>query len=354
MVLAIIAIVALVIPILVGGFLVGNLAAPYVGPAPPTTSITSAQPGSVSIMIYPGANDPSKAPGYSPDKVTLVVGVNNSVIWTNADSAPHTVTSSSVPTGASAFDSGNMPAGAKFPYTFTTPGTYQYLCSYHSWMIGTIVVVGGGGGGPAIAAVKVSIPVGANDPSKPPGFAPDKITVVIGVNNTVTWSNDDTAPHTVTSSSVPTSAKAFDSGNLASKATYSYTFTTPGTYQYTCSYHAWMTGTVVVVAGTVATPTTALKVSIPVGANDPSKPPGFNPDKITVVIGVNNTITWSNDDSAPHTVTSSSVPTGAKTFDSGNLASHATFTYTFTTPGTYQYTCSYHTWMTGTIVVKGP
>ncbi len=78
----------------------------------------------------------------------------------------------------------------------------------------------------------------------------------------------------------------------------------------------------------------------------------FNPGSITVVIGVNNTVIWTNDDSASHTVTSSSAPAGAQRFDSGNLNANATFTVTLTVPGTYQYHCSYHSWMTGTITVK--
>jgi plastocyanin len=51
------------------------------------------------------------------------------------------VTSTSVPTGANSFDSGNLVQGATFRMTFTVPGTYQYKCSYHFWMQGTVVVV---------------------------------------------------------------------------------------------------------------------------------------------------------------------------------------------------------------------
>ncbi|HVH16210.1 MAG TPA: plastocyanin/azurin family copper-binding protein [Candidatus Angelobacter sp.] len=61
--------------------------------------------------------------------------------WVNSDTAPHTVTSKSVPSSASAFDSGNMNAGAKFSYTFTVSGTYTYYCQYHFWMQGTVIVV---------------------------------------------------------------------------------------------------------------------------------------------------------------------------------------------------------------------
>jgi plastocyanin len=96
----------------------------------------------LQIAIISGASNPSNAPGYSPDKVTLVIGVNNTVTWTNDDTAAHTVTTSSAPTGGS-FNSGNMNQGATYTCTFTTPGTYQYYCKYHSWMTGTILVESG-------------------------------------------------------------------------------------------------------------------------------------------------------------------------------------------------------------------
>ncbi len=46
-----------------------------------------------------GAGNPNGAPGYAPDNLTLVIGVNNTVTWTNNDSAHHTVTSTKRPRG---------------------------------------------------------------------------------------------------------------------------------------------------------------------------------------------------------------------------------------------------------------
>lgn len=75
-------------------------------------------------------------------------------------------------------------------------------------------------------------------------FSPGSLTVHVG--DTVTWTNDDTAPHTVTTSSGP---KSFDSGELQKGQSWSYTFTTPGTYQYYCAVHPDMTASVTVVSG---------------------------------------------------------------------------------------------------------
>ncbi len=89
----------------------------------------------------------------------------------------------------------------------------------------------------------VSIPSGAGMQMVDGGmyYSPSTITVVIGVNNTVTWINNDDVPHTVTAT-----GGSFNSGNLNAGQTWSHTFTTPGTYAYYCAYHQWMTGTVVV------------------------------------------------------------------------------------------------------------
>jgi plastocyanin len=74
-------------------------------------------------------------------------------------------------------------------------------------------------------------------------FLPQHITVKAGT--TVTWINDDDVPHTVASSS-----KLFKSKPLDTRDKFSFTFTTPGTYEYFCSLHPHMTGAIVVEAAT--------------------------------------------------------------------------------------------------------
>jgi plastocyanin len=73
----------------------------------------------------------------------------------------------------------------------------------------------------------------------------------------------------------------------------------------------------------------------------------FSSVQVTVAIGVNNTVTWVNNDNAAHTITAE-----GGSFGSGNIGSGGSYTYTFTTPGTYGYYCAYHSWMVGAIVVK--
>ena len=68
---------------------------------------------------------------------TLTIAAGDTVTWTNSDSMPHTATSED-----DAFDSGNLDEGQSFSFTFTEPGTYEYVCGIHPRMTGTIVVEG--------------------------------------------------------------------------------------------------------------------------------------------------------------------------------------------------------------------
>ena len=71
----------------------------------------------------------------------------------------------------------------------------------------------------------------------------------------------------------------------------------------------------------------------------------FGPSSKTVAVGT--TITWTNQDAVGHTVTSTSG-----LFDSGTLGQGGTFSFTFTTAGIFDYRCTIHPSMTGTITVQ--
>ena len=65
-------------------------------------------------------------------------------------------------------------------------------------------------------------------------------------SGTVVWKNDGTVGHTVATNSTQNgSLPTFTSPTIGSGGTYSYTFTTAGTYHYYCTIHTWMKGTVV-------------------------------------------------------------------------------------------------------------
>ncbi|MGE7434039.1 MULTISPECIES: cupredoxin domain-containing protein [unclassified Kitasatospora] len=75
-------------------------------------------------------------------------------------------------------------------------------------------------------------------------FAFNPATLTVKVGTKVTWTNTDPDAHTVTSKQG--SGGPLQSAALATNDTYSYTFTTPGSYPYFCSIHPFMTATVVV------------------------------------------------------------------------------------------------------------
>jgi YVTN family beta-propeller protein len=70
---------------------------------------------------------------FGPASVTVHVG--EAVTWTNNDGATHTVTFKDSSTGTD-----SLPPGRSFTRTFDHAGTFNYFCSFHPYMTGTIVV----------------------------------------------------------------------------------------------------------------------------------------------------------------------------------------------------------------------
>jgi len=89
-------------------------------------------------------------PSFAPTQVTIKAG--DTVKWENVGNSVHHATDDPAaaikpgdvanPAGAKPFDSGFLPPGSSFKYTFTVPGTYKYVCAAHemSGMSGEVVV----------------------------------------------------------------------------------------------------------------------------------------------------------------------------------------------------------------------
>lgn len=105
---------------------------------------------------------------------------------------------------------------------------------------------------PAAAATSGAIAVQI----KSYAFSPATLTIKTGTK--VTWTNYDTAPHTVTVDSGPVK---FSSPNLQKGDSFTYTFTTPGTYSYYCAVHPDMVAKVVVTGATTPTPTPTMSTT---------------------------------------------------------------------------------------------
>lgn len=113
----------------------------------PNPAKAAANPSGANPIIVKMSD---KAPFYAPEKVAIKVG--ESVQWVNDGQTVHSVSTdaanaqnpkdTSMPKGATAFDSGFIPPGGNYSYTFTVPGTYRYFCLPHekAGMVGVVVV----------------------------------------------------------------------------------------------------------------------------------------------------------------------------------------------------------------------
>ncbi len=105
---------------------VGALATLALSVALATPALLAAAPGNtVPVNIAKFA--------YGPKDVTVTPGTT--VVWTNQDETPHTVTSND-----KSFASKGMDTGDTFEHTFATEGDFNYICTVHPFMTGVVHV----------------------------------------------------------------------------------------------------------------------------------------------------------------------------------------------------------------------
>ncbi len=113
-------VVALALVMLLGGCS-SPVQSGYGNQPTPQTHPQSTSPDTVSIQNFK----------FNPMSITINKG--DTVTWINHDSIAHTAT-------GTGFDSGSIADGASFQYTFKDAGTYNYICSYHPYMKGQVIV----------------------------------------------------------------------------------------------------------------------------------------------------------------------------------------------------------------------
>ncbi len=230
---------------------------------------------SVSMVMGSGAPGCEvKNECYIPSLIEINEG--DTVIWSNDDSAAHTVTSGTPSDGPDGmFDSSLVMAGNTFEFTFEDKGEYDYFCIVHPWMTGSVKVFDSEKVSDEMMKEKMVNEVNDDMIKKPemmetPKTAPINAVVSMAmgsgapgceVNNecyipysasiakggTITWSNDDSAAHTVTSGTPSDGPDGmFDSSLVMAGNTFEFTFEDKGEYDYFCIVHPWMTGKVVV------------------------------------------------------------------------------------------------------------
>jgi plastocyanin len=230
----------------------------------------------VTINIAMGASVQG-SPDYNPD--TAEVPVNEKVVWVNQDTSPHTATSG---TGAEDPDSGtvfdtSIINGGESSAPQELKGVKEgdevpYYCAVHPYMTSKLTVTAASAGGSAAtnattttgaatgganatagtpaatttaAAATLTIPMGASTPGNP-AYEPASLTVKKG--DAIDVVNKDSSPHTVTSGTGledPNAGKMFDTSiiNAAASAQIATADLEAGEYDYHCSVHPFMTGT---------------------------------------------------------------------------------------------------------------
>lgn len=110
-------------------------------------------------------------------------------------------------------------------------------------------------------------------------YAPDPFTVHVG--DTVVWTNEDTAPHTVTSVSGPTK---LDSPQLGKGGTWTWTATTAGSYRYYCAVHPDMKAGFTVLAAAPSPVAAKAAPAAPRTVRSPAPPPAAKAPAAAAVV----------------------------------------------------------------------
>ena len=242
---------------------------------------------------------------FSPDNVEVTVG--QYVRWINFGEMPHTSTEN-----LGLWDSGTLEPGDVFILHADSVGMFDYICSIHPAMTGMLTVT------PPVD-YEISMMDNFFDPA----------VIQIQPGQTVRWMNMGTRDHTSTSDD-----GIWDSGILAPGEHFIYTFNSEGVFDYHCEMHPLvMKGTAI-----VGKPD-SIAFDIQIIDN------AFVPAETTITIGDN--IRWINFGAMDHTVTDTSFDH----FDSGTLIPGDVFTLHADLAEVFNYICTFHPGMVGTLTV---
>jgi len=358
----------------------------------PIVTVIDQLPKKFDVSIAEGSSFPSNKIFFAPPEIRIAP--NGTVVWTNADSIIHTVTSGKPRQGPSGeFDSGIIQSGDSFSHTFSKTGTYDYYSGLHPYMVGKVIVglysynlqvnnrtypisfllTGDGNQLQKISLQKINPTLEIRMMSASAG----NLTLVIPrilLDKVDTNGNDDAygvignrAVGFNETSTTPTSrtlVMQFDPGVnyiqiLGTKSI------EPETNQVIVPPNdSKISPSIPKTNSKVDTPAAESEsisnnissdettVSIEAGSSSPSNDKYFVPKTITIPKGT--TVTWTNRDVTLHTVTSGSPESGnsGTEFDSSYLAAEKTFQNQFNSAGTFDYYCTLHPWMNGQVIVN--
>jgi plastocyanin len=305
--------------------------------------------------------DMSLTEGFSRPSIEIKTGTT--VTWHNVEPLDYPIVRGyhSVVDDGGAFASPDVAPGQRWSHTFLKPGTFNYRCGLHPQAMTAKVVVTGEPVKPEPDEVHVDIVEPDPNDDQTWGYKPEEISVEVGT--TVIWTNNGAQDHTVTDKD-----GAFDSGNMDPGDQFKFTFKKPGVYDYNCTPHPWMEGTVKVhepgkpppedtsedddessppppppASSSAGGGPTTHHVNIVEGSSTDEW--GYDPAQLTV--GVGDTVVWTNTGEIDHTVTADDG-----SFDSGTISPGETFEFTFDKEGEFAYHCDPHPFMVASIVVS--
>ncbi|HUG14309.1 MAG TPA: ScyD/ScyE family protein [Thermomicrobiales bacterium] len=137
-------------------------AAPHVEPPDESGTYTNVQPtptpiaGAEAPVVTIEIIEPTDAMAWTFEPNVVTIQVGQTVEFVNGGRIVHTATARN-----GAFDTGNMRGGESVIIQINEPGTYEYICTPHPWMVGTIIVEGEGSGTDAGAGAVLD---SGNDP----------------------------------------------------------------------------------------------------------------------------------------------------------------------------------------------
>ena len=164
--------------------------------------------------------------------------------------------------------------------------------------------------------------------------------MTVDLGQTVAFINTHSDEHTATGS-------GFDTGIIPEGGVATVVLDEAGTFRYACQIQPEMTGQIAVRDANGEVPPPATPAASPVAGAATVRIANLAYDPATITVPAGSTVTWSNDDVTPHTVTALDGQ-----FDSGIFDPGASFSFTFSEPGTFAYQCLLHPTMQGSVVVE--
>ncbi len=130
-----------VVVVLIGAVFAAYYALGLGGPTGTTTPGESTSSGNPVVNIASGTGVNTSL-NFDPQTITVVLGKNSTIVFTNNDVTEHTVSFFSGPTGVTlaSISDANLAKGASYTVALTVAGTYYYKCFIHPWMFGKIIV----------------------------------------------------------------------------------------------------------------------------------------------------------------------------------------------------------------------